>query len=85
LADKATAPSLVKGILTIKGSQVSVINHLNTRIASSDAIMYTPQPPIYPSPIEMYQPSPLSMYQPPMEMMPMYPPPAVVSQQPHVI
>lgn len=50
IATSTTAPTLTNGILTVRGSQVSVINHMNIRIASPAAIMYQPQPVMYPPP-----------------------------------
>ena len=44
IAAKKTGATIANGVVTLEGSQASVINHLNTLANSQDVIMYMPQP-----------------------------------------
>lgn len=41
---KTGGPTIANGVVTFEGSQVSVMNHLNTIANSPDVIVYLPQP-----------------------------------------
>ena len=53
IAAKKTGATIANGVVTLEGSQASVINHLNTLANSQDVIMYIPQPQpqLYPNPL----------------------------------
>ena len=41
---------MANGVMTLEGSQISVINHLNSMVNPQDTMMYQPQPQYYQSP-----------------------------------